>query len=288
MTLFESLVTKNPMTVEIRRAARRYLSFSGANGSVTFSLLLGIIGYAILCLLVVNLRGSFHPKVVIGLQMFVGALVAPITLHASIAGERERRSWDMLMVAPVTHAQVVVGKLLGGLAVQAAIGVALLIPLLVAAVTYAGHDGVSLYGLVRLELVALSGGAFCCAVTMLVSARVKRAFVALGVSFAVLLLLFAFFPIVIASAGAVGGSNELNDLYFGWHPAYALFNIEASRYDYSGGGGMIRADNGIMGWPQTVAMLAFTVIFTAWTIRTVAFADNEVRFLPGKKKRAQS
>lgn len=285
MTLFESLVTRNPMTVEIRRAARRYLTFSNSNGTVTFGLLLGIIFYAILFLTVVNLRGEFHPKIVLGIHLFVAALVAPMTLHASIAGERERRSWDMLMVAPVTHAQVVVGKLLGGLAVQAAIAVALLLPTLVAAVTYAGNDGSSLYGLLRLELVILATGAFCSALTMLVSARVKRGFVALGVSFTLLVLLFGFLPTILGVVGS--GAPGMTDLLFGWHPAYAFATVDVPYRAY--GGFDSPQDSLFAGWIQAVAMTAFTAIFIVWTVRTVAFADNEVRFLPkkasgGKKK----
>lgn len=281
MTRFESLVTKNPMTVEIRRATRRFLTFSGPSGTVTMGLLLWIILYAILFLLVVNLRGEFHPKIVLGIQMFVSALVAPITLHASIAGERERRSWDMLMVAPVTHAQVVVGKLLGGLAVQVAIAAALLLPTLVAAITYTGTDGLSLYGLVRLELVALAAGAFCSALTMLISARVKRSFVALGVAGSALLLLFLFLPIVLAAGNTGADSPEMRELLYGWHPVTALINIDGRRgysWEYAS------SDTGFTGFFPMLLCTLFTVVFTAWTVRTVAFADNEVRFLPGHKK----
>lgn len=282
--LFETLVTKNPMTVEVRRAARRYLTFSNSNGTVTFGLLLAIILYAILFLTVVNMRGDFNPKIVLWIHLFVSSLVAPMTLHASIAGERERRSWDMLMVAPVTHAQVVVGKLLGGLAVQVAIAAALLLPTLVAAVSYGRQDGLSLYGLFRLELVLLATGAFCSALTMLISARVKRGFVALGVSFTVLLLIFVFFPIILLTLGG-GGTPEMNDLVFGWHPAYALTTVDARTYTYLGYPSYSGPrDSFFAGWVQALAMFAFAVIFTMWTVRTVAFADNEVRFLPGKKK----
>ena len=282
MTLYENLVSKNPMTIEIRRATRRYLSFTGANGNVTFGLLLGIILYAILVLITVNQRGNIHPKyVILSIHLFVAAVIAPMTLHASIAGERERRSWDMLMVAPVTHAQVVVGKLLGGFAVQGALAVAMLLPTLIAMLTFEGDDKLTLYGLLRLELVILASGAFCCALTMLISARVKRAFVSLGVSFTMLLLLFGFLPMMLA-AGASGGGPEMQLLYYGWHPVYALTEIDGIRWD--GSGSYTLQDGGLIGWPQAILFFAFTAIFTAWTVRTVAFADNEVRFLPGSKR----
>ncbi len=277
---FGALVTGNPMLVEVRRAVRRYLSFFGAGGSLSLGLLLGIVAYALLMIVVINTRGDIPAKVPLFIHLFVAAVVAPMTLHASIAGERERRSWDMLMVAPVTHAQVVVGKLFGGLAVQLAMAAAMLVPTLVAAATYArGDGGTSAWGLVRSEVLILATGVFASGLTMLISARVKRAFVSLGVSMGALLFLFAFFPLLTGSL--LGGSGpETEMLFLGWHPGWALGTIDAKSFD-----GESR-DFALNGLVQALGLFVFGLIFTVWTIRTVAFADNEVRFLPGKRKRA--
>ena len=187
----------------------------------------------------------------------------------------------MLMVAPVTHAQVVVGKLLGGVAVQVGIAVAILLPTLVAAITYSGSQAMSLYGLVRMELVVLATGIFCSALTMLISARVKRAFVALGVSFTVLFLIFIFLPTIVSS---VGGSSEFTNMLFAWHPGWALAAVDTHSLYNSYSSGYEQNDTGLAGLVTIVFLLAFAAIFTAWTVHTVAFADNEVRFLPGSKK----
>jgi ABC-type transport system involved in multi-copper enzyme maturation permease subunit len=53
---------------------------------------------------------TVEPFVVMYVMLGLATIVIPATLHGTIAGEREQRALDMLLVAPVTPGQIIVGK----------------------------------------------------------------------------------------------------------------------------------------------------------------------------------
>src|SRR5207302_725971 len=85
----------------------------------------------LLLLTVITSRRSLSAMNMMYFQLVLLLFIGPLVLHSSIAGERERRSWDLLLIAPVTKAQLVVGKLISGLAILGAVFVLMLLPVLV-------------------------------------------------------------------------------------------------------------------------------------------------------------
>jgi hypothetical protein len=112
-SLWNDLVVRNPMLIEIQRYRRRYLSFSGVHAVNSAVLALALLCYAGVVLLVCNFRGALSGIALIAAQTGLFVLFAPGMLYGTIAGERERRSWDLLLVAPISKAQIVMGKLIG-------------------------------------------------------------------------------------------------------------------------------------------------------------------------------
>ncbi|AIE83926.1 ABC transporter permease [Fimbriimonas ginsengisoli] len=273
---WEQLVVHNPMLIEIQRFRRRYLSFGGSNTLNSAVLGLGLVCYAGLVLMVMNGQGDISPLWIIMLQTGLYTLFAPGMLHGAIAGERERRSWDLLLVAPITKAQIVVGKFIGALAALAAATAMFLFPVAIAAVTYRRTNW---HDLLLCELLSISFAIAVCSMTLLISARVKRPFMALGASLGALGVVLVVAPILLAVVFSTSGMRDVDLLYF-LHPFYALGQIsvlsEGSSYGRSGG----MVSPVFWGWPQILVYLGLSAVMIAWASNTLNFAENEVKFIP--------
>jgi len=288
----EDLVTHNPMLIEITRFRRRYFAYRGnaMNGVV---LSLALLCYATLVLIVAQNEMSISPISLVMLEVGLLTIFAPMTLYGAIAGERERRSWDLLLVAPISKAQIVVGKFIGSMT---ALGIAVVLfqlPILIAAVGYKDNA----WGpLVCAELLGISFLMSVCAFTILISARVKRGLMALGAVLGTLIFTLVVFPAFIGMGGGGSGSQAMNDMTFFFHPFYVLgrllesaqYMAEQARNHGIGGTGYSydRLVSAWYGWPQIVIYFAFTAILLTWATKTLTFAENEVKFLPQGQKDA--
>lgn len=283
MSLMKTLFTENPMMIEITRFRRKFMGGGNALNSVILAMC-GLIYIGIVAL-VWNYREAANPIILVFLQTGIFTLLAPALLHGAIAGERERRSWDFLLVAPVTQAQIVCGKFAGAAAAMIACAVALLFPVLIGAAFYQQYpmsgpttSGVNFWNLFQAELLSVAWGLMVCAMTIFFSARCKRGFIALGTTLALLVASLIVWPILIASAGMTSAVGLLN--FF--NPFWTLMNIEmtSSRYNSE------ELMSGMYGFPQVVVYFGMTAVFLAWTERTLRFADSEVKFLPKTRKSA--
>jgi len=276
---WDNLVAHNPMLIEIQRFRRRFLTFSGNNAMNSAVLTLCLICYAGLVLFVISGAGNFPPIPIVVFQTGLFTFFAPGMLHGAVAGERERRSWDLLLVAPVSKAQIIAGKFIGALAALG-IGAGLLgIPILIAAALYRQTNW---YHLALSEMVSLSFIMAVCAFTILISARVKRPFMALGATLGSLAMGLLVLPMLIAAMIA-GAGNSFTDAVLVFHPFYVLMKI------YDGDSNAYYRDTSagaLWGLPQVAIYTVIGIILVVWAARTLNYAENEVRFLPGGKKDA--
>lgn len=287
------LFAGNPMLVEVSRFRRKYLSLRGT-GLVT-TVFFGAL-YGMLLMMVIRYADSVDPIVVLQAELGLSCFLAPAVLYASIAGEREKRTWDFLLVAPVSRAQIVVGKFLA--AAQGIVAMALLF-LLPLGVTLLGSTArhqrgqwspygpsgsaqVGLYDPLLASVVIASFALMLCAVTLFFSARCRRALMALGASLGTVVLFFAVFPLL---------TMPLADDSFEWRLWIELLNlfnpfvaVGAIMDPYERDSMAIPAS--LFGWPQVVFYLVATAAFLIWTIRTVHWPDNEVKFIGGTRARS--
>ena len=192
---YETLFRANPMRIEIARFRRRFLGFGSSGLTSALLALVGLI-YLGMVLLVANMRGEMPPVGPVEFQTALFCLLGPAMLHGAIAGERERRSWDLLLVAPVSRGQIVAGKFLGALAALAVGSVALALPIAIAAVASGKTE---LYDLLLGEASSISFGMAVCAGTIFVSARCQRPFMALGLTLGALALWLGVLPLLVAA-----------------------------------------------------------------------------------------
>lgn len=288
----DQLFVHNPMLVEIARFRRKYLSLRGT-GIVT-TVFFGAI-YGLLLLVVIRFADNVEPGVVLFTELGLACFIAPAILHSAIAGEREKRTWDFLLVAPVTRAQIVVGKFIA--AVQGIIAMALLM-LLPLGVTLLGQsaryqretwgwDGYSrpttgLYDTLLAGLLIATFAIMLCAMTLFFSARCKRSLMALGASLGAIVVAFALFPALTLPLPEDSFEwkfwIELGNLFNPFVAVSHVLDRNPSYYE-----GAIPA--AYYGWTQIGFYVLATIGFLAWAIKTVHWPDNEKKFIGGKRAR---
>lgn len=281
----QTLFTQNPMMAEVTRFRKRFLSFRGSSVAVNGGIGIVLVCYALFAIICVYYRGDIPPILLIGGFMVLMFFAIPLMLHASIAGERERRSWDMLLVAPITHGQIIVGKFMGAFAGLAMAFGLFLIPVLIDATFM---TKVQLDDILLASIVVFAQGASLIAMTILISARVRRPLIALGVTIAIVLLYFFFLPAFSNAFNSFTGSF-INSLL---SPIDVMSRIGMEHaYDYGSSGERFSAasmDRMTLVIGHLIFQLIVTATMLAWATKTLIFADNEVKFIPKSKTNARS
>lgn len=217
-------------------------------------------------------------------------LAIPIRFYGLIAGERERRSWELLRVAPVTHLQITFGKLASIVFMVLCIHAIFLMPYVAAAFTYEGYSwssssyyssrnpefrGPGVLGLSLAMLYSVVISIFVGALTLFFSARSKRSFTALALSLGTLMVFFIVLPVL--------WGVMFQDIYVVMlmNPFYALEYLMNPRT--IGGIGNLGAEiiqGAILFNIGFITSLCF--ILTIYAAKTLHFADDLVKFLPKK------
>jgi ABC-type transport system involved in multi-copper enzyme maturation permease subunit len=272
-SLWNDLIAHNPMLIEIQRFRRKYFTFGGSATSSAI-LALALVCYVGLVMVVLSGKGEIPPIALVIFQTVVLTLLAPSMLYGAIAGERERRSWDLLLVAPISKAQIVAGKFLGAVAALGFASLLCLFPILMAALTYRHTDWPDLF---LSEVVSLSFALLVCALTLLLSARVRRAFMALGATLGTLAVILVVAPTLMVVL--TGGREETTELLLLLHPFMTLTMILGHSQDsYSAANSTVPAH--LWGYPQAMTYLLLTAVLVVWAAKTLVFAENDVRFIP--------
>ncbi len=296
MSVFQDLVSENPMLIEMKRFIRRFLGISQTSVLNVATLIIVILIY----LLILALVSVFDTGVTIkGLGIFLFVLlsfVVPTIMQGSVAGERERRSWEMLICAPITKAQIVIGKFLSGAAAVGAICALMAVPMMMAQTGYS-YDIAQIpttYGsqpdqpeppplptkleeMIRVEVVCVAYGLALVAFTLLASSRSRKSITALAVTYAFLILGLVVAPAILGML--IPDANAAAPFMY-LHPYTA---IEQDQYTYNMYNSSNPADNVLSAWhgiPQALVYLCFVAIFLIWAEKTLHFPESEAAFIP--------
>ncbi|HEY3332630.1 MAG TPA: ABC transporter permease [Capsulimonadaceae bacterium] len=129
LSTFAELFFDNPMMDEAKRETRRMMRTSATFGRGGLAVTLGIIVIVYLWLLVQTvLTHEDGTPFFIYVELALVTLAMPGSIYAAISGEREKSTWDALVLTRLTPAQIVAGKLVWRLRLLIAIAVIMLIP----------------------------------------------------------------------------------------------------------------------------------------------------------------
>jgi ABC-type transport system involved in multi-copper enzyme maturation permease subunit len=258
----KKLFVTNPMRMEITRFKSRFVRCTDSPTLNKALVGLVMLCYAAIVGLVFCARADVHPGAVIICQMVLSLLAAATAAHGAIAGERDRRSWDLLQVAPITQAEIVVGKFMGVLALIAALAVTFLPMVVIGLAFYRYAEAPNVYQLLLGEAITISAGGAAAAFTLYLSARLRNANTTLGTSIASLVGLLVVLPLgAVALLNGTSSLGRIMDVILAWHPVYA-----AARVLFGGSSDYAAWMNPFYGWPTVLLYSAVSWFFIARTI----------------------
>lgn len=199
--LIRDLFTDNPMLSEGTRVGRRFLRSGGDSGKAVNFVVLGLLAFFYLWFLLAIVR--MQENVVVSLLIFelvVVTLVVPASIYGAIAGERERATWEALILTRLTPAQIIVGKLFWRVVIVLGILFLLGIPLVLNHFTgVRAVSGVATGALLlRGQTIVLFWGVFLCAWGLWMSARTRRSVSAIALIAGSLLFALLLLPLMLA------------------------------------------------------------------------------------------
>ncbi len=274
---FRHLILDNPMTLEGARFWRRFLRTGGDTGravNATILVLLGVF-YLWLMFAIVHFQEDLSQPI-LALELALLTLIVPASLYASVSGEREKLTWDALILTRLTPAQIVVGKLLSRLALIGGVQV-LTAPLLLLShlcakrnVEYAGS------ALVVSQIDLFLWSLLLAGFSLWISTRTKRSVTTLALITSALLTFLVLLPSLIFLFGANTGNNspeevrwestplqQLSAFLLHLHPLSVLFGDLARQHSYQPGD-LWYLEKLFNTTPWAYGMGALLCLFGAW------------------------
>jgi len=219
---------KNPMLAETRIIVRRWLGFKGS--TLQTKLIIGAVIVVVIGIIlgVAQYAAFVDTPLVFPIAWVLMGLISVVTLHGSLAREREKRSMEVLMTVPLTASQIVLGKLTRVLPAIGTILVAVPILLLASGIgravlkenglTWGPHAAPALVACV-LMLYLITTAFYSMTMTMAISAMSSRVAPSLLLSFAIWIVTYLVIPIVISALTWSEGGFE------SWHPMGSFFSL---------------------------------------------------------------
>ncbi|MCH7904723.1 MAG: ABC transporter permease subunit [Armatimonadetes bacterium] len=267
------LFAGNPMMAEVLREKNKALApESWRGGQLAARILLGVF-YLLGLALVLNNIQYIEPVILLYVLMGVQTLLIPAVLHATIAGEREKRSLDMLLVAPVTASQIVIGKFSRALVPVVALSLAIGLPTLAVELARSA-DGAERYDLNRPGMLGFMIASLFCllfamaigGLTMWISSKTRTASAAMMSTIGALFLLLIVVPAIAATMSY--GAGDFADFVIEMNPFISLYSA------YMG-----PSEQGAFSVSSGEYTLLAMILYAVCTVVTLWLATNNVHKL---------
>ena len=248
--LWRYLFRENPMQIETTRAIRRFTVSGGYTPTtqkyITWTLM-GMLYFLYAWFLLSILRyGEDMSMGILWFELGLLTLFVPGSLYAAISGERERLTWDSLILTNLSPARILIGKLLWRLTLAGILLLAFLPPLLLTHFMPRFQKTYTLYDLLYSQAAIAAWVVFLAAFTVWASAKTKRSVVTLSAVTVFLLSALFLIPATFVLFGGYTSSDpspsvsplanvgsvitHLNPILI--IPALAKENMESGRTDY--------------------------------------------------------
>lgn len=199
-----SLLIDNPMLEEAGRARRRFFR-TGDTPRVVNYVALGLI--TLFYLWVITMIVRIHEDMVdflLTLEVLTVTGVVVASVYGAVAAEREKATWDALIITQLTPAQILVGKVLWRLAIAGFVIGMMSLPVSLSSMyrrSAADPELGPLMSLVVAHLIVLAWAIFLAAFTLFVSARSRRSVSAMAVVTGSLLGALLLVPMLLSMFG---------------------------------------------------------------------------------------
>lgn len=244
------LFLSNPILEEATRAWRKFFRVAGGpSKGVSYVAVAIIVFFYFWILAEVMLSRGDLSTVILYFQLIVVTLVMPISVYGAIAGERERTTWEALILTRLTPGQIVAGKVLWRL-----VGLLILMGLFLVPLLVGTGNGVHSYprrasggALFQAEVMTFAWGFVLCAFGLWVSANTRRSVTSAALIFISLLAVLALLPALLSMLGGPGIDRAD---FAGSYPAWVLMHVNVfyalgkitSQYDNSSNSGQYAPD----------------------------------------------
>lgn len=262
------LFLHNPMFVEIQREKNKALAEHNWRGAQLAARILLLAIYLFLLILTLRYVEYVEPFVLMYVMLGLATILIPAGLHGAIAGEREKRALDLLLVAPVTPGQIVVGKFgktfLSLLMLFIAVGVpALIIELVKQEDAYYAYETIEdgTGGYFRALLLVFVTAVAMGAMTMWISSKTRSNS---GAMLATVGALFVVLIVIPAMGGVVSTlSPETSQLMLYSNPFVLLYYAYTGAVQHTS---MVAGEPTVITplsylWPTVLALASLSVVF---------------------------
>lgn len=264
--MLKEIFSSNPLLLDLRRSVRRFFGV-GRQGKLNLAVsTISALVYGLVLLISWTSREYVSPISYIVVLNVLLCLIVPAAMHGAIAGERERRSWDFLMVAPITNAQIIAGKFLSGLGLIALLTV-LFLPMML--ISFFGKSDFTFLRVAATLFVTLTYAIFLNAFSLYISSRAKRAFAANLSIYGFQFLGLIVYPVVVLILSQ--GASETWAFFL--HP----FMVNAALWQ-SDSGSSFRADSILLtggGLIQSITYILMALALLGWTEATLRDMDRK-------------
>ncbi len=261
------LFVGNPMFAEVVREKNKALAEHNWRGAQLAARVLLLVIYLFLLILTLRYVTYVEPFILMYVMLGLATILIPAGLHGAIAGDREKRSLDMLLVAPVTPGQIIIGKFgktfLSLIMLVIAIGVPALVIELVKETASTSRIDMHISGLAgyfRSLALVLATGLSMGGLTMWISSKTRSNS---GAMLATVGALFVVLIVIPAIGGVMSAlSPTASEMLVGTNPFVLLFY--AYNGDPSYGYPNVAENHGSYYlWPTIILMLLLTALFLA-------------------------
>ncbi len=213
-SLWRELVTENPLIEEGRREQRRFFRVAAGNGR--FGRV--VIGIAILFYVWLLIESAATRTDLTMVYSFVElvalTLCLPGSVYGAISGEREKSTWEALILTRLTPWQIIAGKLIWRVRMIGMIVGFLLPPLLISRVL-APHVDMPLSAVLYAQLILISWGLLLCGFGLWVSSLTQRSITTLAVIACSMIGVLVALPTLYSLfASMLGNWSSNQDPYF--------------------------------------------------------------------------
>jgi ABC-type transport system involved in multi-copper enzyme maturation permease subunit len=200
---YDELVRDNAMTDEAIRYFRKMWRGNNQGGVIANIAVVSLaaIMYVYVMIAMVKWNLSFTVPIEY-VELVVVTLIAPTAIYAAISGEREKATWDALVLTRLTAAQIIAGKLLWRLVTLAAVMALFLVMVLVSQSQATGPNGPVAVAVFLTQCLILTWGVLLSTFALWISARTARSVTSIGIIIGAMLGALAMLPALLSAFGA--------------------------------------------------------------------------------------